>query len=553
MESSFSHLLNSNLMLVFVPEILIVLLSLVSLVLRDSISPSINKARGIINGVSLGGIFAYIVWGLMTISPAQKLIYLNGSFIINYFTLFFKALVILILLIIILVTRRKSNTFHFLLLAGSLGSLILISANDFMLLFTALELMALSSIILIAYDRFKAGSTEASIKYLISNSIVATFLLFGIAYIYGMSLSLDVNSQSPTFLQEIINTRLTFGMSDGFSFYLCHLALIFFAFVFAFKLALFPFQSWAPDVYEGTSLKSLMFLTTITKIAIISFLIRLVWNFLFVLSVPLISSTNILNMPIVENLQTPIGSFLMLMAIFAIGSMWYGNLMGLRQIKKDLAQISLKKIMAYSAMAQTGYIISIICLNPVFGLTQAIYFLVIYNLFNLGVFITLSQLRNKDNEELNYCSLESIKGLFHKYPKTSVFLAICFASLAGIIPTMLLPKILLIQSLLQSFAVNLFTVDLISLSFISNTVIFLMLISVIITSLISVYYYFSIIKNIFADVKITNILTESVNRLSFRILSVLILALGLVIIILPNISYSTIAQNVTKSAISIWQ
>lgn len=552
--------------LAIVPELLILIGALLTLLVPLFCNKSsqdntcLYKQRWIsIPFVSAALIYCVVL--LFGLEPEQNIFHFYGSFGVNYFSVFFKGFIYLLLLILLLQKINFKSEYFFLLLSATLGASFLVSCNDFVLLFVALELMSLSSIALIAFNKQDKLSLEAGLKYLVSGAVASAFLLFAIGIIYGMALSVNPGNLSETIVST--NFSIAFAIKT-FPFFLFHLATLIIALVFAFKLSLFPFQNWTPDVYEGANTPTVAFLSTISKVAGLALLIRLFWTLFFSTSFPFLNSHNILEHSVLSATYTPMGIMFIVLSVLAIVSMWSGNLFGLRQMFKDSAKTSIKRILAYSAIAQTGYIVAALCLNPEAGLKPAFYFLISYNILNIAVFIGLMRLEKYMSllqiKTVKADSVESLKGLFQYRPYLAVFLSICFAGLAGVFPTVLLPKILLANSLMTSVLKGSFVDVIASSNFLPVTFSILLVLSLLLSSVVAIVYYAGLIRQMFTSsvpVEINEALPSANTAIKpdylFRVTASALLIISLSLLIFPKLYLGSIANKVTDSVLSQWK
>ena len=434
----------------------------------------------------MGLAFCIIVFGQL--KPDGGLYFFQGSFLIDNFTVFLKGLVLVALLSLSLTSGANQLTakaeFLFFILSASLGACFLISANDLILFFVALETMSLSSIALISYLKNDKFSGEAGIKYLLNSAIASAFLLFAFSLIYGISLGSTNLSIVPTLL---LNNFQTF--SHLFPFIIFSLALILITVAVGFKLSLAPFHFWAPDVYNGAALPSTAFLATISKISAFALFCRLGWS---------LFGANLITFNIWNTL----------FAFLAIASMIVGNLVGARQIFRDNG--SIKRLLAYSSVAQIGYIMSAAVLGPDWSLSQSLFYLTMYILVTLATFIGFIKFENwfksQNISDLQADDLTALKGLYKVKPRLAIFLSICFANLASVLPSMLIAKFVLVDSAIKASFASFLPKALISQIKLDQTpfmilpqISFVMALTIVLSSVIAIFYYFAVIKIMFVE------------------------------------------------------
>ncbi|MDX1918064.1 MAG: NADH-quinone oxidoreductase subunit N [Candidatus Caenarcaniphilales bacterium] len=436
----------------------------------------------------------------------------KGTFVLDGFALLLKGLILLLLIAWnvfagnffhepgeeinqnkdseLLIAHRAE--FQFLTLALALGSCFLVSAYDFILAFIALETISLSSIALIGLAKLDKMGIEAALKYLLNGAIASAFFLFALSLIYGLTYGetnfAAFHSISPAILNQV------------FPYLVFCIALLFLVLAVGYKLSLAPFHWWAPDVYNGASLPATTILATISKIAALGIFVRFGMA-LFQISLPVSESA----------MFAPWWGFF---AVLAILSMVIGNLVGARQLYRQNG--SLKRLLAYSSIAQIGYIMTGIVIGSERSITQGIFYLVLYMLVNLAAFLGLMKLEEIYRAAQVRCQhpddLNALKGLVQVNPALAVYLAICFASLAGVLPSMVIAKFLLVNESLRLGISSVLPADLLNsplMAGLNQTLHFSffvppwlnlsMSITLLISSLVAIFYYFTLIKLIFID------------------------------------------------------
>ena len=324
------------------------------------------------------------------------------------------------------------SEFISLLLLSLVGSLLVIMSIDFITLYLSLELASLPIISLVAFGRGKF-SLEAAFKYLILASLSTGIFLMGVAYIYGITGSIDIVNINISY----INPALILG-------------LVFLFMGIAFKLSIAPWHMWTPDTYQGSPMPIVTYLSTVSKVAGFVLIMRI---FLEIFTINFDSHNFIIFLSLVSFLSMTIGNF---GAIF----------------QKDL-----KRLFAYSTVAHAGYmLVGVIALISTSSAGSTTLFYVIgYAITNLTVFFCLQHVINLTQSS----SIDSLKGLFHSYPLVSIMLTVSILSLLGIPATVgFMGKVLVFSS----------AVD--------NGLAWLAILGVI-NSFISAYYYLGILRNIF--------------------------------------------------------
>ena len=341
---------------------------------------------------------------------------LSGMLDSNGYARLFSILVLAVVFITVLFSFRYSRArdfgndeYYALLLFSVLGMDLAARAAHWLILFLGLELMSLSLYILIAIRRDHALSGEAGLKYLISGAVGSAFLTFGIGLWYAGSGSLSVVMPFPAGAGSV-DVRLITA------------AVAFIIVGIGFKISMVPFHLWTPDVYQGAPAPVTAFLSTGSKVAVFAFLIR----FCFYMQDPLWS-----------RVKTVIW-------IAALLTLVIGTITA-------LSQSHLKRLLAYSSVAQMGYLImTLLAVKLESGLFALAFYLIVYAAMDLGAFGIIAAL---SGEKTDRDSLEDYQGLGFTHPWSGAVLSICLISLAGLPPTAgFIGKVVLFKAVLQAKA-----------------------------------------------------------------------------------------------------
>ncbi|WP_078556108.1 NADH-quinone oxidoreductase subunit NuoN [Bacillus alkalicellulosilyticus] len=372
-------------------------LSLLDLFLKEKID------RKLLGWLALGGILVALVFLVRQLgSPVQMILY--DTYRLDGFSIAFKFILLIgaALVMIMAIDYKKKEIeyrgeFFYLLLTALLGGMIMSSSADLITLFVGLELLSLSSYILAGIMKKDLQSNEAAMKYVINGGIATAITLFGLSYIYGLT--------GFTNLFEIAQTLADPNVLENafllyFAFFLVFVGLV-------FKIAAAPFHMWAPDVYQGSPTPVAAFLSVVSKTAGFAIILRL----LFVI----FSAT-----PGLQYSYLVFDTSMYVVAI-AIVTMIVGNIMALRQE-------NVKRMFAYSSIAQAGYI-----LVPIATLNMLMYetlwfYLVAYLFMNIGAFAVLQLV----TEQTNSSNISSFAGLGKKSPILALLMGLFLISLAGI-------------------------------------------------------------------------------------------------------------------------
>ncbi|MGD0292734.1 MAG: NADH-quinone oxidoreductase subunit N [Terracidiphilus sp.] len=332
----------------------------------------------------------------------------------------------LLLLIDSIFTKHVGEYVAVVLMAAT-GGLLIAAAQDLLVIFVGLELMSLGLYILTAFAKSSGKSAEAALKYYLFGGMSAAFLLFGFSYFYGLTGS--------TNLCEIQRTISESGPSPLF-----YVAWILVVAGLGFKIAAVPFHLWAPDTYEGAPAPAAAFIASVSKVASFSLLITLSWNWLRV-SEPVFGEVHAVEAARQAYFQTwPRVAIILL--VVAAASMIVGNLAA-------LAQVSVRRLLAYSAIAHAGYILLgvsvqaqyigkesaaafiVSTVNSAVKSTDAVlYYVLTYGLTIIGAFSVVSVVERATGSD----RLDSFLGLSKKNPLLASVLLVYLLSLAGIPP-----------------------------------------------------------------------------------------------------------------------
>jgi NADH-quinone oxidoreductase subunit N len=274
-----------------------------------------------------------------------------------------------------------------LMLWSASGAMLMAGAANLMTIFLGLELLSLGLYCLCGLAP-RAASREAALKYLILSSTASAFMLYGMALLFGATGSIQLAAIAGANLSAPL-----FAVGVGM-----------FLIGFAFKLSLAPFHVWTPDVYEGAPLPVTAFMSVVTKAGALAVLARFAYA---ALSVP---QARVLLVPL---------------WILAALSMLVGNLAA-------LAQTDMKRLLAYSGIAQLGYIVASMAGTTAFGLRYAIFYLGAYTFMNLGAFAVVALLSHDRDEGSR---LSAFDGLGYRQPVLAGAMTFFLLALAGLPPT----------------------------------------------------------------------------------------------------------------------
>lgn len=380
------------------PQMILVATALLVLVI--GVFKDWGKAA-IIGHLSLLGSVLAVISVLFVGPPERPFSSFSGMVLSDGFSFFLTLVVCLIVTLTIMVSLSyqnffeniKSGEYYALVLFAGVGMIFMATAGNLILLFVALETMSISVYALTGFHKDQLKSGEAALKYFILGAFGSAFLLYGFAFIYGATGSLDII--------KIANFIQTHPQILQFKFLVVGVVLM--TAGFGFKISMVPFHMWTPDTYEGAPTSITGFMATGVKAAAFATLIR-------VILVPLA--------PMQE-------SWITIMWIAAFLTMTVGNIIA-------LAQDNIKRMLAYSSIAHAGYILLGFVSGTNFGQAGMLFYLMAYAFMNIGAFAVVALLCKKGEE---YNSISDYSGLGFKYPALGVVMSVFLFSLAGIPPT----------------------------------------------------------------------------------------------------------------------
>jgi NADH-quinone oxidoreductase subunit N len=356
-----------------------------------------REQRSVLTGLSIA---VLVATGLAIVAIGDPHVTVSGGLLsIDAFGIFFKLLFIGAAAITLLMSgpyleieNTSAGAYCFLVLAATLGMMFMASGVELVTIFVGLETMAVSFYILAGYLKPNARSNEAAVKYFLLGAFSLGILLYGMSLLYGLTGS--------TNLQLIATAVAETGAESE---QMLMLAVILVVAGIGFKIAAVPFHMWAPDVYEGAPTPITAFLSVGSKAASFAMLIRI-----FVEGLPSVSS-----------------DWRLLFEVLAILTMTVGNIAA-------LTQSNIKRMLAYSSIAQAGYVLIGIVAGTRRGISAALIYLAVYSFMQLGAFAVIVLLRRRDavGDEL-----KDFNGLYFRRPFAAFGMLLFMLSLGGIPPT----------------------------------------------------------------------------------------------------------------------
>ncbi|MFN8009568.1 MAG: NADH-quinone oxidoreductase subunit N [Terriglobia bacterium] len=387
-----------------IPE-LVLIAGLVLVILSDI---ALKKFRNVLNPVLTFATLGLAFVLTLKFYPATSATLFQGMLALDSFSQFFKLFLLLASGLILLASLQSvelsevhQGEFFALLLAVTLGTLLLSSSINLAMLFLSFELVSLTSYIMVGYLKNDRLSNEASLKYILFGSVASGAMLYGFSLIYGMTGSLN--------LYVIRDAFLTRGL-EGVDQFTILLILVLAMAGFGFKTASVPFHFWCPDVYAGAPTPVTAFLSVAPKAAGFAILIRFFFSGLALTGTPQWSLLTGINWPLI------------LIGISVL-TMTLGNIAA-------LSQNNLKRMLAYSSIAHAGYIMmGVVVLNGD-GLRAILLYLVVYLFMNLGAFLVVIIIYDSDRT----FEIGGYNGMFKRAPFLSIAMSIFMLSLIGIPP-----------------------------------------------------------------------------------------------------------------------
>lgn len=397
------------------PEIAVAVTGLIILLIGVFMSP---RTKNVLGYLATLGVLAAL--GLTVQSFGTEATMFSGTVSIDALSQFFK-LVFLAVSLIVSVASIKYNEnsdhteeFYALVLFATLGMMVVASSNDFILLFCAFELASFATYALAGFEKQNPRSLEGAIKYFVIGAVSSALMLFGISFVYGATGTTSI----PTIAK---NVSLLAESPTGL------VAVVLLIAGFGFKMALVPFHMWAPDAYQGSpSVVSSLLAAGSKKMGFVAafrvFLVALValqpdWQFAF--------------------------------ALLAVVTMTFGNVIA-------VSQTSVKRMLAYSSLAQAGYIAMAFVVMTPMALTGGIFYTLAHAFMKGGAFIAAAAVvwmittqRTGDLEVPDH--LDSFRGLGKRMPLAALCMTLFVFALAGIPPTAgFMAKFVLFSSAIQA-------------------------------------------------------------------------------------------------------
>lgn len=412
-----------------------------SLVLLTWLSVAVYALAGAALFVDLGqGAIAAALPGI-----SVGLTAFDGLYIADPFSTFLKVVIyagagVAALLAVPYLKRTRTARFEYpvLLVLGTLGMSMMVSANDLLSLYVGLELQSLAAYVLAAFHRNEARSSEAGLKYFVLGALASGILLYGVSLIYGFGGTTNFTALGAA-LRGGADIQL--GVLFGLVFVLSGLA---------FKISAVPFHMWTPDVYEGAPTPVAAFFASAPKVAAMGLLVRVA----------------------VEAFGGVSDEWRQIIAFTAIASMILGAV-------GAIGQKNVKRLLAYSSINNIGFALVGLAAANESGIAAVLFYMAVYVVMTLGSFLVVLQMRDADGRSVE--GIDALAGLSRSRPALAFAMAIFMFSLAGIPPMLgFWPKLSVFQAAVEAEM-------------------YVLAVIAVVTSVVGAFYYLRIIKVIYFD------------------------------------------------------
>jgi proton-translocating NADH-quinone oxidoreductase chain N len=427
------------------PEILLTVMGLAIVLLGLVMN---DKSKNVLGYISAAGLAASLIYILGSKGEGS---FFYNAIVIDPLSQFFKLIFLVVSLLVVIASikyfenNRSQDEYYALLLLATVGMMVVASANDLVALFVGFELASMSTYVLAGFEKKNPASLEAALKYFIIGSLSSALMLFGMSLVYGITGSTNI----PVII-EYYRTGSVVGLDI--------IAMMFLVAGFGFKMALVPFHMWAPDTYEGSpSVVSALLAAGSKKMGFVA-------------------AFRILVLALVAiriDLQ-------LTFAILAIITMTYGNIVA-------ISQKSIKRMLAYSSIAQAGYISLAFVVTTQMSIGGGILLALGHALMKGGAFIAVAvvgyMVLSDDKNAKNTDDLSHFAGLGKRAPITAFSLFVFFLALAGIPPSAgFIGKFVIFYSI---------TIEAVRQA--SSWLLFVVIVAIL-NSALSIYYYARVIK-----------------------------------------------------------
>src|SRR6266699_6445148 len=382
------------------PEILVTVFGLAILLLDFLVEKREKYLNAVAALIGLGFAAYQLAWFWRRFAGEAPYVGFDGRFTLDTFAIYLKLIIVLATALVVLISARyleiegsHYGEYYALVLFSAVGMMFLASGTDLIVLFIALELMALCEYVLVGFLRGERRSNEAAVKFFLLGAFSSGLLLYGMSLLYGIGGS--------TKLAEIAAALSRRPSTDPLSW----VAMITLLAGLFFKIAAVPFHQWTPDAYEGAPTSITAFISVAPKVASFAILLRILFSGIG----PLSAEWRLLTIGV------------------SVATMTLGNLAA-------ITQTNIKRVFGYSTISHVGYLLLGVVTaadgNPT-GILEILIYLLVYAFMNLGAFAVIIAMRRK---ELIGDEIDDLSGLMARSPGMAVLMLIFLLSLAGIPP-----------------------------------------------------------------------------------------------------------------------
>ena len=445
----------------FIPELILTITILAALITDLFVKKSKTNIIGWVLGVGLV-VAGFSVHNLSSVPPTTLFL---DMIVIDPFSSFMKIIIILSTLLVIVASwvndeleKYRKGEYFTIMGIMVMGLFLMTSSVDIIMLYISIEVVSIMSFVLAAYLKLDTRSNEAGLKYVIYGAFSSGVMLFGLSIVYGLAGSTNYFA-----IQDTLSSL------DGSANPALIMALLMIFAGFGYKISSVPFHFWTPDVYEGSPSTITAYLSVAPKAAGFAMIIRF-FHQVFSDSIGLTSNA-------IGSTDLPWPEII---GVLAVVTMTMGNLVAIQQN-------SIKRMLAYSSIAHAGYMMLALPVLSIEAVESVMIYLFIYVFMNLGAFFIVIFVKNKTGGE----SFEDFEGLGWKMPIVGAFMTLFMLSLTGLPPTAgFVGKLYIFKTLVGAGSEFLWLV-------IAGGV----------NSVISLYYYFHVVKVMFLGGKRSDVIT----------------------------------------------
>ena len=445
----------------FIPELILTITILAALITDLFVKKSKTNMIGWVIGVGLV-VVGLSVHNLSSVPPTTLFL---DMIVIDPFSSFMKIVIILSTLLVIVASwvndeleKYRKGEYFTIMGIMVMGLFLMTSSVDIIMLYISIEVVSIMSFVLAAYLKLDTRSNEAGLKYVIYGAFSSGVMLFGLSIVYGLAGSTNYFA-----IQDTLSSL------DGSANPALIMALLMIFAGFGYKISSVPFHFWTPDVYEGSPSTITAYLSVAPKAAGFAMIIRF-FHQVFSDSIGLTSNA-------IGSTDLPWPEII---GVLAVVTMTMGNLVAIQQK-------SIKRMLAYSSIAHAGYMMLALPVLSMEAVESVMIYLFIYIFMNLGAFFIVIFVKNKTGGE----SFEDFEGLGWKMPIVGAFMTLFMLSLTGLPPTAgFVGKLYIFKTLVGAGSEFLWLV-------VAGGV----------NSVISLYYYFHVVKVMFLGGKRSDVIT----------------------------------------------